>query len=369
MVFFLAPLVPAGFLVVRGLAALAARRLAARAAATVVAGAAMTAGGLTIASLTGGTKPDPYKDNFVGFPQDLEDSIGHYIEFVAQETKGIGSGGIDKVVQGLSGGQVSIVGSTVNGATIRLPMPANLSVDYNPTYTSADLGNGAGGVLLKASDRAMYDNTDISKAAAAGGALAGLGISVVGAVGTAVGLSAKDAAEPGLGAAALKVSAGVAQNPHKIVLFTGVNFRDHTFSWKLSPRNRRESDLINTIINMFTYYSHPEYVAGGLFFKYPEFFKIRFRHPEYLFELRPAVCTNVKVDFHSQGTPAYVRMADGSGPPAPAEITLSLTFKETEIITKDFLNKERLTVAPSPYVPAFDSSDPLNSPFNGRDNR
>jgi hypothetical protein len=57
-------------------------------------------------------------------------------------------------------------------------------------------------------------------------------------------------------------------------------------------------------------------------------------------------------------------MADGSGPPAPAEITLSLSFKETEIITKDFLNKERITVAPSPYVPAFDSSDPLNSPFN-----
>jgi hypothetical protein len=362
MAFFL-PLVPIGFLAVRGLAALAARRLAARAAATVVAGAAMTAGGLTIAALTGGTKSDPYKDNFVGFPQDL-DSIGHYIEFVAQETKGAGSGAIDAVVQGLSGGQVSIVGSTVNGGTIRLPMPANLSVDYNPTYTSSDLGAGASGALLKMGDRAMYNNTDISAAAAAGGALAGAGISTIKAVGKVVGVSGDGAAGGGIGDAVLKVTAGVAQNPHKIVLFTGVNFRDHTFSWKLSPRNRRESDLINTIINMFTYYSHPEYVAGGLFFKYPEFFKIRFRHPEYLFELQPAVCTNVKVDFHSQGTPAYVRMADGSGPPAPAEITLSLSFKETEIITKDFLNKERITVAPSPYVPAFDSSDPLNSPFN-----
>jgi Tail-tube assembly protein len=356
MAFFLAPLVPAGFLIIRGLAALAARRAGTGLAVATVAGAGLTAAGLTIASLTGGTKPDPFKDNFVGFPQDLEDSIGHYIEFVAQETKG----------------QVDF-GSRVNGATIRLPMPANLSVDYNPTYTSSDLGAGMTGAILKAGDRAMYDNTDILKSVAAGGAIAGAGISLLKGVGsairTAVSAAAGDAAAggkegDGISAPILKIAAGVAENPHKIVLFTGVNFRDHTFSWKLSPRNRRESDLIRTIINMFTYYSHPEYVAGGLFFKYPEFFRIRFRHPEYLFDLQPAVCTNVKVDFHGQGTPAYVRMADGSGPPAPAEITLSLTFKETEIITKDFLNKERITVAPSPYVPAFDSSDPLNSPFN-----
>jgi hypothetical protein len=352
-----APLIfPIGLLALRGLAALAARRAAARLAAATVAGAALTAGGLTIASLTGGTKTDPYKDNFVGFPQDL-DSIGHYIEFVAQETKGTVTGGL--------------VGSRVNGATIRLPMPANLSVDYNPTYTSSDLGAGMSGALLKAGDRAMYDNTDIPLSSAVGGAIAGAGISIIKGVGsvlrtaiTAGGGTDAEMKGEGIGAAVLKVSAGVAENPHKIVLFTGVNFRDHTFSWKLSPRNRRESDLIRTIINMFTYYSHPEYVAGGLYFKYPEFFKIRFRHPEYLFDLQPAVCTNVKVDFHGQGTPAYVRMADGSGPPAPAEITFSLSFKETEIITKDFLNKERITVEPSQYVPAFDSSDPLNSPFN-----
>jgi hypothetical protein len=368
-----APLIYLGYLggslAFRGLAALAARRVAARLAATTVAGAALTAGGLTIASLTGGTKTDPYKDNIVGFPQDL-DAIGHYIEFVAEETKGIATGGIEAVAAGLSGGQVSIVGTKINGATIRLPMPANLSVDYNPTYTSSDLGNGPGGILLKAGDRAIYGNTDIPLSAMSGGALAAVGVGIVKAVGGAVGLSAGEGDGPGVGAAVLKVGAGVAQNPHKIVLFTGVNFREHTFSWKLSPRNRRESDLIRTIINMFTFYSHPEYVAGGLFFKYPEFFKIRFRHPEYLFELRPAVCTNVKVDFHSQGTPAYVRLSDGSGPPAPAEITLSLTFKETEIITKDFLNKERITIGPSPPAGGYQmpAVDILGNPLgNGLD--
>jgi hypothetical protein len=90
---------------------------------------------------------------------------------------------------------------------------------------------------------------------------------------------------------------------------------------------------------MFKFYSHPEYLAGGLFFKYPEFFKIRFRHPSYLFELEPSVCTDVRIDYHGQGFPAYIRDADGSGIPAPAEVTLSLTFKETEVITKNTLTR------------------------------
>jgi hypothetical protein len=44
------------------------------------------------------------------------------------------------------------------------------------------------------------------------------------------------------------------------------------------------------------------------------------------------------VDYHPQAYAAYIRNADGSGEPAPAEVSLSLTFKETEIISKQFLN-------------------------------
>ena len=326
-----------------GLGALAARRGGAARTAALLGGAAMAAGGLAIAALAGGKKPDPYKDNFVGFPQDL-DNIDHYVEFIAQETRGAATGAIEDALGGLAGGQVNLIGSRINGGTIRLPLPANLSTDYNPQYSDADLGMGSAGAALKMGDRHIYGNGDISKLAATGAAIAGAGIEIAGgAAGAALGAAGVEVGgNASLGAAALKVAAGVAQNPHKIVLFTGVNFREHTFSWKLSPRNRRESDLIRQIINMFTYYAHPEYVGGGLFFKYPEFFKIRFNHPEYLFELQPSVCTDVKVDYHGQGYPAYVRLANGQGPPAPAEVSFTVTMKETEIITKDFLNKDRL---------------------------
>jgi hypothetical protein len=101
---------------------------------------------------------------------------------------------------------------------------------------------------------------------------------------------------------------------------------------------------------MFVYYSHPEFVGGGLFFKYPEFFEIKFARDSYLFRLRPSVCTDIKVDYHSQGYAAYIRNADGSGEPAPAEVSLSLTFKETEVISKQFLN-------PRPPPPAVREPD------------
>jgi hypothetical protein len=347
-----------------GIGALAARRGRAATGAAILGGAALAAGGLALAALAGGKKPDPYKDNFVGFPQDL-DTLDHYIEFTAHETKGVATGAIESALGGLTGGQVNLVGSTINGGTIRLPMPSSLSTDYHPTYSDANLGAGAAGAALKAGDRAIYGNSDIPGLAAAGAALAGAGISIAGgAAGAALGIGGDGGGDTA--AAALKVAAGVAQNPHKIVLFTGVNFREHTFSWKLSPRNRRESDLIRQIINMFTYYSHPEYVAGGLFFKYPEFFKIRFRHPEYLFELQPSVCTDVKVDFHSQGYAAYVRLANGQGPPAPAEVSFSITMKETEIITKDFLNKDRLPTNLVDSMPEVrDSVGPIPMTENG----
>jgi len=317
---------------------LASARGGASAFAIGTIGAGLAAAGLVFASLTGGKKPDPYKDAKANFPQDL-DNIGHWIQFVAKETKG-GGGSITEAFLGDAGR----IGSEITGGTIRLPMPSNLSADYNPKYSEEDLG--AAGGALKAGDRAIYGNGDVSEKAAAGGALTGLAGKAVAA--SPVGGVMKAATDAfgvdgaAYGAAALKVAGGISQNPHKIVLFTGVDFRTHQFSWKLSPRNRYESDLIKYIVNMFTYYAHPEYISGGLFFKYPEFFEISFKHPQYLFQFQPCVCTDVKVNFHGQGYPAYVRNSDGSGPPAPAEVELSLSFKETEIITKDFLNKERL---------------------------
>jgi hypothetical protein len=335
--------------------------------AAAVAGAALIsaaiAGGATLASLFGKSNtPDPFNGmGPLSFPNDLQ-TMGHWVEFQAYETKGIGTDLLQKAG----------FGSKINGGRICLPMPANLSTDYNPEYTPGELGSSASGEILAAGDRAIYGNNNISAGAAAGGALAGAGAgalagvigSIVGSAGGAVGAAASGAlgATDNTGAAALKILGGVAQNPHKIVLFTGVNFREHQFAWRLSPRNRNESNAIKMITDMFAYYAHPEFIMGSLFFKYPEYFSIKFRHPEYLFQLEPSVLKDIRVNYHSQGVPAYIRDEDGGGPPAPAEIELSLTFMETEIITKDKLqNQLSVNLPRGRYISEEDGRRPQNT--------
>jgi hypothetical protein len=345
---------------------LSALRMTRGGAAAVALGAAAGVGGTLLMALVGGNKiPDPFTGmEPLSFPNDLK-QLGHWVEFTAYETKGLGTDLLQK----------ANFGTKINGGTIKLPMPANLSTDYNPEYTNGTLGAGASGEALKAGDRAIYGNNDVPALAAAGGAMAAaaaggaagaasgiakaFGIEVPPAVSGAVG------ATQDTGAAALKVLAGLAQNPHKVVLFTGVNFREHQFSWRLSPRNRNESNAIKLITDMFAYYAHPEYVAGALFFKYPEFFRIKFRHPDYLFQLQPSVLKDIRVNYHAQGYPGYVRDRDGGGPPAPAEVELSLTFQETEIITKQTLYEQLSVNLPIerrlPVSGVFPSTQPPNT--------
>jgi hypothetical protein len=331
-------------------------------------GGAAFAAGVASGVIGAPPAPDRFSGSSVKFPEEL-DQNDHWIEFTAKQTKGLAEGALSSSL-GLS------IGSTTLGGTMRLPMPSNLSTDYNPEYSTPNLGSAAG-MALKPSDQAIYSNNTMGAQALAGNGLQGIINAAVGAAAGATVDAAKALAAPlGGGNAAdalLKVAGGVAVNPHKIVLFTGVNFRDHTFSWKLSPKTRRDSDTIRQIINMFTYYAHPEYVAGGLFLKYPEFFTIKFHHPEYLFTLQPSVLTDIRVNYHGQGYPAYIRDANGFGTPAPAEVDLSLTFKETEIVTKqslnpsiDITNNTPRQRPPSPAAPLYtDSNGPIVIGPNG----
>jgi hypothetical protein len=326
------------------------------------------------------SRPDPFQDSSYYFPDDLK-NIDHWVEFQAVETKGVGSSALSELTDtkafqefatkteinatiGRVVNTLSNVGSKVNLATIRLPMPSNLSTDYNPQYSTPDL-SAAAGAILKPYDQKIYNNSSLPSllGGAGGDGITGTifeGASRGAAGATVAGVTTAVNAIGGAGTAeaALKVGFGVAQNPHKIVLFTGVDFREHRFSWKLSPRSREESNMIKQIIDAFTYYAHPEYVGGGLFFKYPEFFNIKFRHPNYLFELQPSVCTDIQVNYHGQGVAAYIRDANGGGAPAPAEIELTLSFKETEIVTKNTLNKS----LGRPPAPSADNSSAYRDP-------
>ena len=235
---------------------LRAERIAMGVAGVAAAFSALSSTGVARASLVGPIGgPDPFADKSINFPNDLK-QIDHWIEFQAQETKGQALDAVNSLLKNAGVNTQLTVGNTTNGGLVRLPMPANVSTDYNPNYTPTDLGLAAGQVL-KPADQKIY-NTQGPGSLLEGTSLQGMSGSSIFSAGLG---SAAGAAVAGVSKAvgnevfnaATKVTAGVAQNPHKILLFTGVDFRDHRFSWRLSPRSRDESDAINDIINYFTF--------------------------------------------------------------------------------------------------------------------
>lgn len=307
----------------------------------VATGGLFATDGGTVGARGGVAASDPYRGESMSFPNDLS-VHGNHIKLEAFETKGLGGDLLGSAL-GAVGNFLGVSTSGFNystkidGATIRLPLPVNLRAEYSPEYTAPDLGMG--GLGIKAAEKYMYRGGTPNAAAiqdivakGAGGLSASLTSTAVSGLLSKIGIT-----NAGTGTAALlKVGLGAAINQHKILLFTGVDFRVHNFTWRLSPRNNDESNKIDRIIKALTYYSHPAILMGGFAFKYPEFFKISFHRDAYLYKFIPAVITALEVDYQPQGY-AYKR-ADSSQP-APAEVVITASFKEVEIITKESYNQ------------------------------
>ena len=164
-------------------------------------------------------------------------------------------------------------------------------------------------------------------------------------------------------AAAAASQFGIARNPHKVVLFDSIGFRKHSFTYQFTPKNRKESETLKEIIRLFKYHASPGMnptktvdlgksglkalegaqltLSGGKhFFKYPEFWRIKFHHPEFLFAIGESVLTSVDVNYHGGGSVSYARdTADAT--PAPTQVNLNLSFMETDIITKEKIEDGR----------------------------
>jgi hypothetical protein len=292
------------------------------------------------------------------FPRQLHE-IGHWIVFQAYETKQTTK--MDDV-------------KAENIGRLRLPVPANLATAYGLNYNQADLGGmgmetmealGArdpqkateiagllgmvGGIsLASASDSAAKKSLG-ALVAAIGGAITGQA-AARGDASVAAGAASDVAGGLGTPGQAALAQFGIARNPHRVVLFESVDLRSHRFSYRFVPQNRQESDDLYQIIRWFKRHSHPGYAStidnnitkrlgaengisvGRHFFSYPSYFKMQFHFPQYLFEMKPCFLQDISVDYHPAMTPSYANI-DG-GAPAPTAINISLTFRETSIVTR-----------------------------------
>ena len=135
---------------------------------------------------------------------------------------------------------------------------------------------------------------------------------------------------------------GQADNPYMEVLFDKMALRTFTYNFTFAPRNEDETMDVQKIIQLFRFHMAPELKgANNRFLTLPSTFDIHYMYQmedgkatenDFYNKIATCVLENCTVDY----TPGGVRsFANG----APTQITMSLQFKETELLTKERINE------------------------------
>lgn len=242
-----------------------------------------------------------------------------------------GSAGLAGLVAGATTGAVVgiplMVAGTAKRSTkrlasaIQLPMPNNIATPYAVEWGGEDTAGldalmRVPGMLLPGGNRASSPAGDKIQDAAAAAALA---------AGKAAGVGGVSAA------------AGLAVNPKKEMMFTGVDFRNFTMDYMFYPKNMAEARYVKNIVDLLKFHMYPEYKSSEQFtYVYPSEFDITFymgdgKENPWVNRIATSVLTSMNVNYTPQGV--WATHADGS----PVMIQVSLAFKELSIITKENL--------------------------------
>jgi len=135
---------------------------------------------------------------------------------------------------------------------------------------------------------------------------------------------------------------GTAENPFIEMLFKQMNLREFSYEFTFSPRNQREAEEVQAIIKLFRFHMAPELMGNNKrYLRLPSTFDIHYMYQHSLesghennFYSKIATCvlSGVNVDYTPGGVKSF---QDGS----PTQITMGLSFQETELLTKDMINK------------------------------
>ena len=143
----------------------------------------------------------------------------------------------------------------------------------------------------------------------------------------------------------------VVKNPMLEVMYKGVSLRKFNFSFSLWPRSEQEAIEVQKIIELLRYHQAPEIKpnTGGFFLIPPSEFDISFMYngktnPN-MDAISTCVLTNVSVDYTPKGLHAFESIGSIDNPQLgktgmPVGINLSLSFMETQIITKEYYRND-----------------------------
>jgi len=221
-------------------------------------------------------------------------------------------------------------------SAVALYMPPGIKVSYSVANGPSELGMaGLGAKTFAEASNANTDQQQINAFLKGAGGFMLEGVKR-GGVGIAESLGGGDVR------GAISKITGFAENPFSEVVFEKVNHRQFSYTFNLQARNKNEVEDINKIVQIFKFHMHPELendISGGRYFKVPSEFEIHYAYQgeinNYLNKISRCVLTDCVVDF-GEGQFTTFRKFDGQGV-APVNVTMTLNFTETEIMTKNLI--------------------------------
>ena len=261
----------------------------------------------------------------------------HYVMFYinkqANSQINFGDGAIAPAPTGTDGQQNEATTLSIKRAptkrlsqAIALYMPSTISVSHKANYGEPEIGalvaGAASAIGTITSDMGVGD---IAKK---------LGADALKEGGEALGLAALDAADgtiaPGA-RAAYEIATGTITNNRTEMQFEGIERRDFSFTFKMLPTSPEEAQAIEQIVTAFRFHAMPEVEGDNLAGRTmipPSTFDIEYKPNLHLHKISTSILTGVDVQFGGERTQFFVD-------DHPVETSLTLNFKELEIITKE----------------------------------
>ena len=244
---------------------------------------------------------------------------------------------IKKEMQEVEGGQVVRIKRPPTrrlDTAIAMYMPASIQVSYKTTYDDEAIGG------LAAAAASVYQVTK------GGGSFGD-------ALKDQLGNIAEDAKKKGLkvaldiadglgvtGAkAALEITTGAVIADRMELAFKNVDRRSFEYTFKMIPKNSRETEEIRKIIFAFKANMLPEMLEGRNrdTMTVPNTFNIQYMYKgkenDYVHRVSECFLDNVSVTYGGDRYKTFEPHADDGAP--PVETSISLSFKEIEIITRE----------------------------------
>lgn len=237
--------------------------------------------------------------------------------------------------------------------TIYLHMPNQIQANYQVSYQDKDIG-----ALGAATVGAISSGNPVTAEQITAAAKSMAPEMASNALATALGIANS---ATGLGGSVTGSDLSVltqrkAFNPYKENVFQGVPFRQHSFNIKMVPRNKEEAEQIKGIVKLLKYAMHPKFSSGGgiggvggggaasgiastRWLDLPYSFGLEYKRfgnktKELLYKFKPSVMTAFNVDYTPDGNYVAGRDLNDFNDHGLA-CNLQMTFKETQIITKD----------------------------------